>query len=80
MKSIYIISERIVNIAELEKILSRQKCAIISLQMELQKENPSLNILRAWVSEIQTLNEKAVAFEFYLERRKVFSSKLQCPF
>lgn len=71
MKSIYIISEKIVNIAELEKILSRQKCAIISLQMELQKENPSLNILRAWVSEIQTLNEKAVAFEFYLERRKV---------
>lgn len=69
-KASYIISERIVNIAELEKILGRQRCAIISLQMELQKEQPSMDILKTQTSEIQALNEKAVTFEFYLERRK----------
>ncbi|HBI61695.1 MAG TPA: hypothetical protein DDY31_10885 [Lachnospiraceae bacterium] len=58
------------NIAELEKILSRQKYVIISLQMELEKETPSTDALRALVSEIQALNEEAVTFEFYLERRK----------
>ena len=58
------------NIAELEKILSRQKYIIISLQMELKKETPSMDVLRDLVSEIQALNERAVTFEFYLERRK----------
>ena len=69
-ESIYIISERIVNISELEKILGRQQCAIISLQTELQKEQPSLATLKTLISEMQTLNEKAVTFEYYLERRK----------
>ena len=77
-EGIYIISERIVNIAELEKILGRQQCAIISLRMELQKEQPSLAVLRTLISEMQTLNEKAVTFEFYLERRK--AKKKICDF
>jgi len=59
-----------VNIAELEKILGRQQCAILSLQTELQKEQPSMDTLRTRIAEIQALNEKAVTFEFYLERRK----------
>ena len=79
------------NIAELEEILSRQKYVIISLHVELEKETPSIDTLRALaselqmemeketpptdalralISEIQALNEKAVTFEFYLERRK----------
>lgn len=58
------------NIAELEEILSRQKYVIISLQMEMEKETPPTDALRALISEIQALNEKAVTFEFYLERRK----------
>jgi hypothetical protein len=70
VKKIYIISERIVNIAELEKILSRQKYVIISLHVELEKETPSIDTLRALASELQALNEKAVTFEFCLERRK----------
>lgn len=70
VREIYIISERIVNIAELEKILGQQQCAIISLRTELQKEQPSLVTLKTLISEMQTLNEKAVTFEFYLERRK----------
>ena len=60
VKKIYIISERIVNIAELEKILSRQKYVIISLHVELEKETPSIDTLRALASELQALNEKAV--------------------
>ena len=70
VREIYIISERIVNIAELEKILGQQQCAIISLRTELQKEQPSLVTLKTLISEMQTLNEKAVTFEFCLERRK----------
>ena len=64
VKKIYIISERIVNIAELEKILSRQKYVIISLHVELEKETPSIDTLRALASELQALNEKAVLLNF----------------
>ena len=67
MNEIKYVSERITNIAELEKIIG--KCCVIA--QEIKKESPdNANSLM-----LVELLEKASGFEFHIERRKTTYSK-----
>lgn len=66
-----LISERIVNINELEQILERERIVIEELRKELKNPQPCLEYANTLLDEVAGLHKKAVSFEFLLEHRKV---------
>lgn len=64
------ISERITNIAELEKIIENAKLHLAFLRMELKKDTPSKETINTSSAECERLLSKAERFEFHIERRK----------
>lgn len=65
------ISERIVNINELEQILEKERIMIEALRAELKSAQPCAGCLNAILDEVSRLHKKAVSFEFLLEHRRV---------
>lgn len=70
MKKRYYVSERIINISHLEKILERERLCIMALKTELKKEAPPNEALNSALKQLEEINQKAISFEFCLERRK----------
>ena len=65
------ISERIVNISDLEKILEKERILIEILSKELETELPDIEKIKGISREILACHKKAISFEFYLERRRI---------
>lgn len=66
-----VISERIVNISSLEKILERERILIDTLAKELEKSNADMNKIKKIVGEIKKTHQEATSFEFCLEHRRL---------
>lgn len=64
------ISERIINIAELEKIISCAKINFEVMYEELKKDAPSDEILNSAAYQVMLMLNKANEFDFCLEKRK----------
>lgn len=71
MKKREYISERIINISELEKILERERLLIAVLNQELEMELPDMKKVKEIANGISRLHKKASSFEFYIEHRKI---------
>ena len=63
------VSERVVNIAELEKHIEVAFIASQILEKELQKDSPSISGIKELSKEILTNLHSAKEFEFCVERR-----------
>lgn len=68
--SMLFVSERIINIAELENAISKAKFNFEILCDELKKETPSKEVLSGASSQVRQMLNKADSFEFCLEKRK----------
>lgn len=64
------ISERIVNIKELEDYISGAFAMALSIQKELQNESPDFQSLKSFSDSAVEKLQKAHTFEFCVERRK----------
>ena len=64
------ISERIINIAELEKIINCAKFNFEVMCEELKKDAPSDEILNSASYQVMLMLSKASEFDFCLEKRK----------
>lgn len=64
------ISERIVNIAELESLIHSAYCDTAALRAEMEKENPSLLTIDELSKQIHLALLQAKDFEFCVERRQ----------
>ena len=64
------ISERITNISELEKTLE-----LLNIKSQLIKQSTCISDIKALVSDIAYLSEKAAKFELRVEKRKVILSE-----
>lgn len=64
------VTERVVNIAELEDLISSAYFNIFKLRTELQKENPSMVQIDELSKKIHLELLQAKDFEFCVERRK----------
>lgn len=71
MKRCAYISERIINLSDLEKVLEKEGLLIETLNKELEKSQPDMKKVREISKGIMKCHEKASSFEFCLERRKV---------
>lgn len=67
------VSERVINISELEELIRLSYHAVVAIRNELDKQEPSVSQM-AYLSEQakQTLYE-AVHFDFCVERRTTIS-------
>ena len=63
------VSERIVNIAELEKYIESAFISSQLLEKELQKDSPSIPYIKGLSEEILANMSNAKTFEFCVERR-----------
>lgn len=63
------VSERIVNIADLEQKLQSAHIATLSALKELQKENPSIQNIEGLLRETEKILTESINFEFEIERR-----------
>lgn len=66
------VAERITNIRQLEKMLQRESNLIQDIKTELKKKQISNEKLNALLKNLEETNQKAVRFEFCLERRKTY--------
>ncbi len=64
------VSERIVNIKELEDHISGAFAMVLCIQKELQNEAPDLQSLKSFSDSAVEELQKAHTFEFCVERRK----------
>lgn len=64
------LSERITNIAELEKLL-----ATININAQIARKSTCISDIQALVSDIADLSQKAAKFEFKVEKRKIILSE-----
>ncbi len=64
------VSERVVNIKELEDYISGAFAAVLGIQNELQNESPNLQSLKSFSDSAAEKLQKAHTFEFCVERRK----------
>ena len=67
------ITERVTNIAELERLVNSAYCGISALRAELEKENPSMCKIDELSRQIHADLLQAKDFEFCVERRKTTS-------
>ena len=63
-------SERIVNISELEELIQNAKINFEVLTDEIQKDAPSITVINGTSKVIRDSLEKADKFEFLIEKRK----------
>ena len=63
------VSERIVNIADLEQKLQKAQIVTLSALEELKKNNPSMNVIKGLLEENAKLLAQSINFEFEIERR-----------
>lgn len=68
------VTERVVNIAELEDLISSAYFNISKLRTELQKENPSMVQIDELSKQIHLGLLQAKDFEFCVERRKTVAT------
>ena len=66
------ISERIINISELEALLSATRLNFEILRAELQKETPQIKKVQNLACAVRDELVKAENFEFCIEKRKCF--------
>lgn len=64
------VSERITNIAGLEKLIEDARLQVAFLTIELKKDTPSKVIIDTAAKECERLLEKAERYELHIERRK----------
>lgn len=64
------ISERVINIAELESLIRSAYYDIAALRKELEKENPSMGKIDELSKQVHLALLQAKDFEFCVERRK----------
>ena len=67
------ITERVVNIAELEQLIYGAYYGVATLRTELEKENPSMCRIDELSKQIHLDLLQAKDFEFCVERRKTTS-------
>lgn len=65
------VSERIVNIADMERLVRSAYNDIASLRREMEKENPSMLTIDELSKQIHLELLKAKDFDFQIEKRKV---------
>lgn len=63
------LSERITNISELESILTQ-----LRIKAQIAKKSACMLEMQALVSDIDELSNRAVNFEFKIEKRKIILS------
>lgn len=71
----YYVSERIVNIADLETLISQAKFSLMNLDVFVkttQDLNGNREVMAEEVEFVKELLEKASEFNFLIERRKTF--------
>ena len=66
------LSERITNISELENLLE-----LLHIKAQLIKKSTCISDIQMLASDIASLSEKAVGFEFRVEKRKVILSECE---
>jgi len=69
VKGVYV-SERVVNIKELEDYISGAFAMVLCIQKELQNASPDLQNLKSFSDNAVEKLQKAHTFEFCVERRK----------
>jgi len=69
------VSERIVNIAELEGLISKAYCCIVGVRAELEKEKPSMVKINEFSKQIHLALLQAKDFEFCLEQRRAVKAE-----
>lgn len=74
MRKCTFVSERIVNISVLEKILEHERLTLEALRKELDKNQPDLKYVKKILEKVLSIHNQAVSFEFCLEQRKVKKS------
>lgn len=72
-ENVEFISERIVNISDLESLINGAYLDITALRSELEKENPSMVKIDELSKQMHLSLLKAKDFEFCLEQRHVFN-------
>lgn len=63
------VSERIVNIADLEQKLQKAHTGTLSVLEELKKDNPSISNIKGLLEENAKILTESINFEFEIERR-----------
>lgn len=64
------ISERIVNISEIEGLIREAYCGVTALRAEMEKKNPSMVKIDEFSKQIHLALLQAKDFEFCLEQRR----------
>ena len=64
------ITERVINISEIEKLIRSAYYETSALRKETKKESPSFSVINELSERIYSDLSKAAAFEFCVERRK----------
>lgn len=75
MRGTNYITERVINISEIESLIKSAYDGIAALRRELEKENPSMDRIDELSKEIHLNLLKAKDFEFCVERRKTVISE-----
>lgn len=70
MRKIVYISERIINISELESYIQNANLHFEILKEEIKKDVPPTPVINGTLEVIQNCLEKAADFEFCIEKRK----------
>ncbi|MDE1472723.1 hypothetical protein [Eubacterium limosum] len=66
------ISERIINIEELEKKIKTLKIESSMLVTELEKSNCDIDFLRKVACKLDSGIKEAMEFEFHIDRRRIY--------
>lgn len=66
------ITERVVNIAQLERMLRSEQRLIQSIKAEIKEKQVGDESINLLLSELEEINRNAIDFEFCLERRKTY--------
>lgn len=64
------ITERIVNLSQLEQLLQKEQMYIALIKKELQNQPLSIETVNSAINELENVHQKAIDFEFCLEHRK----------
>ena len=64
------VSERIMNISELEKLIRSAYGTVAAIDREIKKESPSIHRINELSEEARSLLQQAKDFEFCIERRR----------
>ncbi len=64
------VSERVINIAELETTIETAYIEILNIRNELEKDTPSIEFIEEMSKKLHMNLLKAKDFEFCVERRK----------